>query len=190
MRLGDYADIIKRHIPAKEMAEHLGLSPNYAGFCQCPLHGEKTASMKLYPGSRGWYCFGCHQGGSVIDLVMLYYGLDLKGAIELVNADFQLGLPIGREPTQAEQEEARKRAEARKAKEAERIAREKARSAAFEQFLDVAVLIRQYERDKVDYAPKTPTEEWDERFCLALDKLSELREEAEELSMIVCEKEV
>ena len=183
MRTSDYIDCIKQSIPAKEIAEHLGLEPNRAGFCRCPFHGEKTASMKLYPGSRGWYCFGCHQGGSVVDLVMKYYGLGLMDAVVLINSDFRLELPIGREPTQAEQEEARKRAELRKAKESERIAREKARNAAFERYLDIAMEIHKYEWDLADYAPKTPDEEWDERFCVALRRLDELRATAEWLAV-------
>lgn len=30
---------------------------------QC-LHGEKSSSLAVYPPGCGWYCFGCHRGGS------------------------------------------------------------------------------------------------------------------------------
>lgn len=29
----------------------------------CP-HGEKSGSLAVYPPGCGWYCFGCHKGGS------------------------------------------------------------------------------------------------------------------------------
>jgi RepB DNA-primase from phage plasmid/CHC2 zinc finger len=35
----------------------------------CPLHVETSPSFHVYPDpKRGWFCFGCHRGGSVYDL--------------------------------------------------------------------------------------------------------------------------
>lgn len=39
--------------------------------CPLGLHDDSTPSFTIYPGDRGWYCFGCNQGGTVIDLCML-----------------------------------------------------------------------------------------------------------------------
>lgn len=41
------------------------------GFAICPFHGDSNASMRVYPDDRGFYCFGCHQGGDVIDFCAL-----------------------------------------------------------------------------------------------------------------------
>ena len=80
---------IKEKITCKQFVEHIGLSVNRAGFCCCPLHGEKTASMKLYDDARrGWYCFGCHQGGDVITLASRFYGLGFSETLKQLCSDF------------------------------------------------------------------------------------------------------
>lgn len=36
--------------------------------CRCPLPGhpdDDSPSFTVYEGRRGWYCFGCHEGGDV-----------------------------------------------------------------------------------------------------------------------------
>lgn len=35
----------------------------------CPFHTEKTPSFSVVPSKGMYYCFGCHEGGSVIDFV-------------------------------------------------------------------------------------------------------------------------
>ncbi|MEK6882220.1 MAG: CHC2 zinc finger domain-containing protein [Nanoarchaeota archaeon] len=43
---------------------------NSQGFAKCPLHNERTASLKVYPKNNSWYCFGaCQTGGDVIDFL-------------------------------------------------------------------------------------------------------------------------
>jgi len=189
MRRADLADAVKRSVTATQVATAIGLNPDRAGFCKCPLHGEKTGSMKLYPGDRGWYCFGCHHGGSVIDLVMAYYGMDMMSAIEFLNGEFGLGLPIGQAGSQEQEEEARRRAEERKAEQARREEAEKARYEAFLQWCDLGKEVGEMELDRREYVPKTPDEEWDPWFIYALTYLAEKREQAEELAMEWCGKE-
>ena len=184
MSLRDLADAVRNSVTATQVAESLGLHPNNKGFCKCPIHGEKTGSMKLYPGNRGWYCFGCHQGGSVIDLVMAYYGLDLPGAIELLNDDFSLGLPIGHDATEAQKAEAEQRAREREAEQRRREKLKREQDEAFERYCDLGYQIGQMELDLKEYAPKTPDEEWPERFVNALKNITDLKEEAEYLATV------
>jgi hypothetical protein len=50
---------------------------------RCPFHGggeERTPSLHVYPDpERGWTCFGCGKGGSIIDLGALVYGIEPRG---------------------------------------------------------------------------------------------------------------
>ena len=189
MRTSDLAAAVKRAVTARMAATAMGLNPNRAGFCRCPFHGEKTASMKLYPGDRGWYCFGCHQGGSVLDLVMAYYGLDLGGAIEFLNDEFGLGLPIGFSPTKEQEAEARRRADERKRQEEERKAREAEKDRAYQRYLDVGEEIARAENAIRDYAPRGPEDGFDPRYVEAMHRIGPLKEEAEELAMTIYGKE-
>lgn len=102
---------VKDRVSAQEAAQYYGFQPNRAGFICCPFHGEKTPSLKLYPGAGGFHCFGCHTGGSVIDFTGRLLGLEPMAAVERLNADFALDLPIHRKPTQAERQEAQRRRE-------------------------------------------------------------------------------
>lgn len=84
---------IKEAVSIPALLEREGLRPNRQGFLRCPLHpGDRSPSFKVYPGGRGWYCFGCCQGGDVISLARALYGLDYKGAVNRLNGDFGLGL--------------------------------------------------------------------------------------------------
>lgn len=84
---------IKSAVPIPALLAREGLTPNRQGFLRCPLHdGDRSPSFKVYPGGRGWYCFGCRRGGDVISLAMALYGTDYRGAVNRLNGDFGLGL--------------------------------------------------------------------------------------------------
>lgn len=112
--LSDIFKEVRGRVSAQDVARHYGFQPNHAGFIPCPFHHEKTASLKLYPGEGGFYCFGCHTGGSVVDFVAQLYGLDALGAVRRLNDDFHLGLPIDRQQTPQERTEAARAAAKRR----------------------------------------------------------------------------
>lgn len=113
---------VRRLLTAPQVAQHYGFEPNRAGFIPCPFHHEKTASLKLYPEDRGWHCFGCHTGGSVIDFVMALFGISFSQAILRINADFRLGLSLEAPDKEALSE--RVQEQQRKAAETARFRRE------------------------------------------------------------------
>lgn len=80
------------------------------GFMPCPFHAEAQASLKIYPGGRGWYCFGCHKGGTPIDFVMEQEGCDFRTAVMAIDGTLNMGLLEAEDPIKAE----RNRAEERK----------------------------------------------------------------------------
>lgn len=87
------AEEIKARLTMQEVVEYYGFQVGRSGFIKCPFHqGDHTASLKIYPGSGGWHCFGCNLGGTVIDFVMRLFDLNFRQAVLRINADFHLGL--------------------------------------------------------------------------------------------------
>jgi len=96
----------------EDVTRHYGFEVGRAYFMRCPFHaGDRTASLKIYPGRGGFHCFGCGAHGSVIDFVMQMLGISFQQAILRLNADFMLGL-TEHKPSRAQVSEmARKRAQ-------------------------------------------------------------------------------
>ena len=165
----DYAEKIKSMVSMPEMMEHYGFSLNRSGFCKCPFHSERSASFKAYPGTRGYYCFGCNQSGSVIDFVMKFFGLSFVDAIKKINEDFSLGLPIGEKLDRRKQIEINRQAFMRKraldAEKAEHERIDNAYWAAFEEW-------KRLDDNKRNFAPKTPSEPLQPLFVEALKNIS------------------
>lgn len=83
--MSDIQDIKQAH-PMPEVVRGYGIEINRAGFCRCPFHTEKTASMKIYPTS--FFCYGCGAGGDVIDFVRLYEHCDFKTAYAMLGGTY------------------------------------------------------------------------------------------------------
>lgn len=84
-----------RHITAIEAAERAGIPLMRRGssyWACCPLHGEKTPSMKFYEGDRGWSCFGCHKGGDAVTLYAELYRVEPVEAARMLAAAFGIAV--------------------------------------------------------------------------------------------------
>ena len=96
----DMASEIRARLTMQEVAEHYGFHPGRSGFIQCPFHqGDRTASLKIYPGAGGWKCFGCGRGGSVVDFAMELFGISFRQACIRLSQDFGLDLTPRRRTT-------------------------------------------------------------------------------------------
>jgi len=91
---------IKASVTVRALLEHNGIKVGRHGFCVCPLHGDKDASLKVYGGERGWTCYGCHKGGDVINMAKELYGVGLFDAIRRLDSEFGLNLPLDVKPNQ------------------------------------------------------------------------------------------
>ena len=81
------------------------------GFMCCPFHGEKAPSLKIYPGTGGWHCFGCGRGDSVIDFVMEHEGCKFPDAVRAIDHALRMGLMDPTEnPFEASREKRRQEA--------------------------------------------------------------------------------
>lgn len=77
-------------IPILQVAEKLGLKV-IRKTSSCFLHDEKSPSLKFNTNKNYWKCFGCGEGGSVIDLVCKKTGLTFPEACKWLSNDFQIG---------------------------------------------------------------------------------------------------
>ena len=155
---------IKSALTAQEVVERYGYQVNPSGFIVCPFHAnDKHGSLKVYPGARGWHCFSCGAGGSVIDFVMLLFDLPAKDAMERLNIDFGLHLTADKE-TSAERSE-RVRAAEKAARELEAYHAEYSKKVAEHRRLWSA---------KTNKYPKSPDEPFDPEYIEALQKLPEI----------------
>lgn len=133
--LPDYADQIKQAVSMPDVCSLYGIHIDRGGFTNCPFHGEKTGSLKVYPGRRGFYCFGCHKGGDVIDFVAQYFGLNFLDAMRKLNQDFSLGLPLDGSTDKEAEKKAKQLAYQRRQAEARRKKRLQALQNAYDRAL-------------------------------------------------------
>lgn len=98
MGLREAAQIIKDTVSMDEILGLYGYTTK-GGFMPCPFHaGDRDPSLKVYKGSKGWHCFGCGLGGSVIDFVIHHDGSNFASAVKGINEALELGLLSDEDP--------------------------------------------------------------------------------------------
>ncbi|MCZ6552540.1 MAG: DNA primase [SAR324 cluster bacterium] len=79
---------------AQIVGDRVALTPSGGGFKGlCPFHPEKTPSFTVNPQRGIYHCFGCGEGGSVIDFVMAFERLPFGEAAESLAE--RLGISLG-----------------------------------------------------------------------------------------------
>lgn len=66
------------------VSQHVTLRPAGVGSLKglCPFHDEKTPSFHVRPTVGRWHCFGCGEGGDVINFVQRINGVSFVEAVE------------------------------------------------------------------------------------------------------------
>ncbi len=117
---------IKELVPMEQAAQRYGFPIDRQHRIRCPFHDDRNPSLRLYPGARGWWCFVCNEGGSVIDFVAKLYGLPPLEAAKKLDADFHLGLtdapPPSRRALRRQEHERLMKERQRQREEADRLA--------------------------------------------------------------------
>lgn len=99
----------RERVSAQDAARHYGLTFDRKGWAVCPFHRDKHPSMSFRAGR--FRCWACNASGDSIDFTGRLLGLEPLAAVERLNADFSLALPLHRQPTPAEAQAARRRME-------------------------------------------------------------------------------
>ncbi|HEY2764692.1 MAG TPA: DNA primase [Pseudonocardiaceae bacterium] len=84
IRDADIAEVRERNRIDEVIGEYVALRRAGAGSLKglCPFHDEKTPSMNVRPSHGTFHCFGCGEGGSVVDFVMKIDHLGFVEAVE------------------------------------------------------------------------------------------------------------
>ena len=102
MDIKSAAQVIRDNVSTEQIVGMYGYKIRH-GFMVCPFHGDKDASLKVYPGTGGWHCFGCGRGGSVIDFVQEHESCDFRTAVMAIDNACRLNLfPKNEDPYGAE----------------------------------------------------------------------------------------
>ena len=82
----DIAEVVKEYVPLSASGRNLkGL---------CPFHSEKTPSFMVNPDRQIFKCFGCGEGGTVINFLMKVQNLEFPKAVEQLAE--RAGIPLPR----------------------------------------------------------------------------------------------
>ena len=85
----NFATVKERH-PLAAVVEAAGVKLRGMGRVRqgiCPFHAEVEGSFTVYGDSQRWYCFGCGEGGDVIDFIQRTESMTLSGALRLLGSD-------------------------------------------------------------------------------------------------------
>ena len=99
-RFSEACAAVKEAVPIRDAAARYGLIVNRSGFASCPLHLDKTPSMRV--NGNSYYCFSCHAKGSVIDLTCMLLDINAHQAVARLASDFIVPMPSMLPPTRAE----------------------------------------------------------------------------------------
>ncbi len=63
---------IKQRLSIKTVLKHYGLEANRNNMLKCPpFHEETEPSLKIYPQTNTFNCFGCKANGDTIEFIQL-----------------------------------------------------------------------------------------------------------------------
>lgn len=62
---------IKQRLKIETVLNHYGLQTNRNHMLKCPFHEEKESSLKIYPNTNTFNCFGCKANGDTIEFIQL-----------------------------------------------------------------------------------------------------------------------
>lgn len=163
--LNNVASIIKTSVTMTELCQRYGIEINRQGFAVCPFHNERTASLKIYDGTRGYSCYGCGKSGDVISFVQLLYGLSFSEALNKINDDFGLNLPLERRLSLREKHRF-------DIIEKQRLREKREREDLFERYRQAFNRWAELDRAKITYKPKSTDEPLHPEFIKALKGLA------------------
>ena len=88
---------IKAQLAITTVLAHYNITINKNKHCLCPFHEDKTPSLKIYPETNTYHCFGCGKTGDTIQFIQDKQGLTKHKA--LIKAKELIGHTISVKPS-------------------------------------------------------------------------------------------
>jgi DNA primase len=73
---------IKSRLSIHTVLNHYNLKADRNQMLKCPFHQEDTASLRIYPDTNSFHCFGCGKNGDAIEFCCLKEGDKHKGIVK------------------------------------------------------------------------------------------------------------
>ncbi len=73
---------IKQRLSIQTVLKYYGLQADRHNMVKCPFHADDTPSMKIYPQTNTFNCFGCGKNGDTIEFCTLKEGSKHKGILK------------------------------------------------------------------------------------------------------------
>jgi DNA primase len=73
---------IKQKLTIGAVINYYHLKADRNNMLKCPFHEEETASMRIYPETNSFHCFGCGRSGDAIEFCCLKEGDKHKGILK------------------------------------------------------------------------------------------------------------
>ena len=90
---------IKSRLTIQTVLSHYNLEPDKNNMLCCPFHPDDTASMKVYPNTNTFNCFGCGKNGDQIEFCTLKEDSKHKGLLKATELSGEIK-PINNKPKQ------------------------------------------------------------------------------------------
>ncbi|MBW6479328.1 MAG: toprim domain-containing protein [Bacteroidales bacterium] len=92
---------IKQRLSILTVLNHYGLKPDKNGMVKCPFHQDDKPSMKIYPATNTFNCFGCDKNGDQVEFCTLKEGDKHKGILKATALTGEIK-PMNNKPKQQE----------------------------------------------------------------------------------------
>lgn len=73
---------IKQRLTILQVLQHYSLKPDRNGMLKCPFHEDDQPSLKVYPQTNTFNCFGCGKNGDTIEFCSLKEGDKHRGILK------------------------------------------------------------------------------------------------------------
>ncbi|MFL0091309.1 CHC2 zinc finger domain-containing protein [Tenacibaculum maritimum] len=77
---------IKEELFINVVLGHYNIAINKNKHCKCPFHKDDTPSLRIYPDTNTYHCFGCGKTGDVIQFIQDIEKCPASASILLVTA--------------------------------------------------------------------------------------------------------